>query len=321
LKPDSKFVKFIRGLATTGVLMSGTYYLFTNLDSFNILATVNWKILVFMVFFIFINIFASSSENAVLFQALGAPIGNIESFGLTNVSAFLNLILPQGGTITKAIYLKQKYGIPYSKTPALFLGLLVIYLLIGSLVILITNLATIYMGGAVPFIFWIAACLGCTSGIFFMIDFPKELLLRQGKIGSMISNYSDGWKSLRTNRSCLIKACIWQFVIFASAGVWVSAAYYSLGLKINPLLGIGLSVLLSFINILTIIPGNLGIQETAYGYFTYLTGMSFAQGVVVSAFVRVVLLLITLFLAPASWYNLFYKQNITVSRQAFTKTN
>src|SRR3990170_2792735 len=197
MKLDSRLIKFIRGMATICILIYGMYYVYSNLESFRALLEIDWIIIIIMITFILINIFASAAENAALFQALGAPIGNIESFGLTNVSAFFNLILPQGGTITKAVYLKQRHKIPYSKTPALYLGLLVIYLLIGSGVILITNLATIIMGGAVPYVFWVAACCGCASGILFMIDFPKGSLPKLGIIGALISNYSNGWKSLR----------------------------------------------------------------------------------------------------------------------------
>ena len=263
MKFNLNFTKFFRGVIIACVLIYGTHYFYRNLDIFRVLLDIKWKPLGLMIFFILFNVYASASENAVLFQALGAPIGNIESFRLSNVSAFFNFFFPQGGTITKAIYLKQKYKIPYSKTPALFLGLLVVYLFIGSWVILITNLATILIGGEVPPIFWLVGYLGCASGILFMIDFPKGSLSKIGKIGLLISNYSDGWKSLRTNRTCLIKACIWQVIIFISAGIWVSAAYYSLGMKINPFLGISLSVLISFTNILTIVPGNLGIQEAS----------------------------------------------------------
>ena len=278
---------------------------------------VNWKIVAIMVTFILINIFASASENAIFFRVMEAPIGNIESFGLTNVSAFFNLILPQGGSITKAIYLKQKYGIPYSKTPAIYQGLLVIYLLIGSGIILSTNLITTITGGTVPLLFWVIVLLGFTSGILLVIDIPQGALSKSGRIGVWISNYSDGWKNLRTNKTCLVNASVWQFIIFVSAGIWVSTAYYSLGIKINPLLGVSLSVIISFTNILTIVPGNLGIQEAAYGYLTYLSGMLFAQGVIVSTLTRVVLLFMTLLLTPASWYYLFYRQNIKLNRKRF----
>jgi hypothetical protein len=252
-----------------------------------------------------------------LYQAAGAPIGNIESFRLTNVSAFFNLIFPQGGSLTKAIYLKQKYGIPYTKTSAIFLGLLLIYLDIGAAVMLVTNFATVLLGGTVPLVLWVIALIACASSLFFMFDFPKFSLFKLGKIGELISSFSDGWNSLRTNKSHLAKACIWQLVTFVCSGLWISTAYYSLGIKLNPLLGISLSVLITFSNILVLIPGNLGIQEAAYGYFTYLSGMMFSQGVVVSALARVVVLMVTLLLTPLSWYYLFYKQNISLSREKF----
>lgn len=315
MKLDSPLIKFVRGTTTIGILAYGVYYIYTNKESFRALQDVNLKYIGIMVIFILINIYASASENAVLFQALGAPIGSMESFGLTNISAFFNLILPQGGTVTKAVYLKQKYNIPYSKTPALYLGLLVIYLLIGSGIISIMSLTILFMGQAVPFVLWITVGCASVSGVAFMIDFPKGSLSKLGRIGVWVSNYSDGWKSLRTNRSCLIHACIWQLIIFLSSGVWVTMAYSSLGIKINLLLGTGLSILNSFTNILVIIPGNFGVQEAVYGYFTYLTGTLFAQGVVVSTLVRIVLLLITLLLAPFSWYYLFYKQNIRLQQQ------
>lgn len=319
MKERSTFGKVIRGIITISVLLYGVYYINENLDTFQILLKVNWKILGFMIAFILINIYASASENSILYQALGAPIGKIESFGLTNVSAFFSLFFPQGGTITKAVYLKQRYKIPFSKVPAMYLGLFVIYLLIGASIILITNFVTISMGGTIPTFLWTVACSALTPSLLFMVDFPKELFSKLGKFGTLMSNYSDGWRSLRTDRPRLIMACIWQLTIFVSSGIWVSTAYYSLGIKIDPMLGISLSILISFTNILVIVPGNLGIQEAVYGYFTLLTGMPFADGVVVSALVRVVLLVVTLFLTPLSWYFLFYRQNIHLNRQKFTE--
>lgn len=312
MKFDSRSIKFIRSIATAGILIYGAYYIYLNREAFSTLQNIGLKYIIIMILFILINIYASAAENAVLFRALGAPINNIESFGLTNISAFFNLILPQGGTIVKAVYLKQKYNIPYSKTPALYLGLFVIYLLIGAGVILIINLLTIIMGKTVPYVLWVAVCGASLSGLMLMVDFPKGVLPKLGRIGTWASNYSDGWRSLRTNKPCLVQACVWQSVIFLSSGVWVTMAYYSLGMKISLLIGTGLSILSSFSNILVIIPGNFGIQEVVYGYFTYLTGTLFAQGVVVSALVRIVLLLITLLLAPISWYYLFHKQDINL---------
>ncbi len=315
MKYDSKIARYIRGIATISIVIYGTYYIYSNLDSFRVLLEINWNYITIMIIFSLFSGFASSSENAVLFQALGASIGYVESYGLSNVCAFFSLVLPQGGTLAKVVYLKQKYKIPFSRTLALFLSLLVITLLLGAGVMLITNLITMLIGGTVPFILWIATLTASASGLLFLFDFPQDSLAKLGKVGALLSNFSSGWKSLRTNKSCLIKACVWQLVTFISSGIMISAAYYSLGIKINPFLGISLAVLISIANIFIIVPGNIGILEFTYGYFTYLSGLLFFQGVVISTLLRVIGLLTMILLAPFSWYYLFYKQNIKIGQQ------
>ncbi len=316
MKLDSKLIYFVRGISTILILVYGAFFLLQNLNSFTRLLNIRWDVLCVMILFILINIYASSAENTILYKTLGANIGNFESFGMTNVSAFFNLIFPQGGTITKAIYLRQRHGIPYTKSPSMYLGLLIVYMMVGAAVILVSNLVILSAGGTIPLMFWIAGGVGSTSGILFAIDFPKGALTKLGRIGTLISSFSDGWRRLRTDWNSLIRAAIWQAVIFFSSGIWISAAFYSLDFKINPLMGLSLSILISFTNIFMILPGNFGIQEAVYGYFSLITGMTFTEGIVVSTLVRVVLLLVTLVLTPWSWYYLFYKKNIKISRRS-----
>ena len=71
---------------------------------------------------------------------------------------------------------------------------------------------------------------------------------------------------------------------------------------------------------MVIIPGNFGIQEVICGYFLSLSGLSFVQGVAVSSLVRAVGLVITLALAPLSWYFLFFRERIK-PRHGLHKTN
>lgn len=312
MKINQRFLNILRVLFMTSILLFALYYSYINLDSFYILFKVDYRAFFVMLASALFFLYASAVQNAILIHAFGAPISNFESFGLTNVSSFFNLFLPQGATLTKAVYLKQRYGVPYSKSPALFLGLLIVFLIIGAVILFITNLSVLLMGDHVPIMFWVITFCALASGLLFGVEFPKESILRFGRIGALMSNFSDGWKSLRMNRSCLAKASAWQVVIFLSSGIWVATAYYSLGIKINPLLGVSISLFASFMNLLVIIPGNFGVQEIMYGYFTILSGMLFSQGVVVSVLIRGVGLLVTLVLAPISWYFLFYRQGIRI---------
>jgi hypothetical protein len=82
------------------------------------------------------------------------------------------------------------------------------------------------------------------------------------------------------------------------------------GIEINPVLGISLAVFIAFSNLIAIVPGNFGIQETVYGYLTYLSGLMFVQGLVISMMMRAVGLLMIFMIAPISWYFLFFRYRI-----------
>jgi uncharacterized membrane protein YbhN (UPF0104 family) len=221
-----------------------------------------------------------------------------------------NLLVPQGVTVTKAVYLKHRHGVSYSKFSALFLGLLVVFLLIGALLMAITNTLAMMQGIDVTEILWGGVFLGVATTLLFFFDFPKEYFTKFGKVGALIANFSDGWNRIRTNKACLIKACLWQIAIFISSGIAVTFAYRSVGIDISPVLGISLSVFISFSNLVAIVPGNFGIQETVYGYLTYLSGLMFVQGLVISVLIRAVGLVLTLMIAPISWYFLFFRYRI-----------
>lgn len=312
LKVNQRLLNIFRALFMTSVLLFALYYSYINLDSFYILFKVDYRAFFVMLASTLFFLYASAVQNAILIRAFGVPISNWESFGLTNVSSFFSLFLPQGAILTKAVYLKQRYGVPYSKSPAVFLGLLVVFLVIGAGILFITNLSVLLMGNRVPIVFWAITFCATASGLLFWIEFPKGSILRFRKIGKLISNFSEGWKSLIMNRSCLIKTSAWQMAIFLSSGVLVTTAYYSLGIKINPMLGISISLFASFANLVVVIPGNIGVQEIVYGYFTVLSGVLFSQGIAVSVLIRGVGLLLTLVLAPISWYLLFYRKGIRI---------
>jgi uncharacterized membrane protein YbhN (UPF0104 family) len=289
------------------------YYCYWNRDDFEVLFKLNKIDLVRFSVFIILASFFNAAQNAVLIRSLGVPFSNLESFGLSNISGLTSFIVPQGITLTKAVYLKHRHGISYSKFSALFLGLLVIFLLIGALLMTATNALAIVQGIDVPEVLWGGTILGIATTLLFFFDFPKEYFSKFGKVGELVEKFSDGWNQIRTNKACLIKACLLQIAIFISSGIAVTFAYHSVGIAISPVLGISLSVFIAFSNLIAIVPGNFGIQETVYGYLTYLSGLLFVQGLVISMMMRVVSLAITLVIAPISWYFLFFRYRIRLS--------
>lgn len=307
---QQRTIRALRILFTVLLFLFIGYYCYLHRDDFEVLLRLNKIDIALFLIFIVTSSFFNAAQNAVLIRSLGVPFSNLESFGLSNISALTNLIVPQGVTVTKAVYLKHRHGISYSKFSALFLGLLVIFLLIGALLMAVTNTLAIIQGVEVPEILWAGAFLGAATTLLFFFDIPKGYSTKFGQIGALVENFSDGWNQIRTNKACLLKACLWQIAIFISSGIAVTFAYHSVGIAISPALGISLSVFISFSNLVAIIPGNFGIQETVYGYLTYLSGLMFIQGVVISTLIRAVGLIITLVIAPISWYFLFFRYGI-----------
>ncbi len=302
----------LRSVLTLAALIAIGYYAYWNRSQFGILARIKATDFIVLAVLVVAGSFFNAAQNAVLIRSLGVPFSNLESFGLSNVSAVVNIVVPQGVTLTKAVYLKQRHGVSYSKFSALFLGLLLVFLLTASLLMAITNTAAGLQGIQVPVILWVACAVGAASGLLFALDVPKQFLGRVGKLGKLLEEFSEGWHELRSRWRALLKASLWQVVIFVTSGLSVTMAYRSVGIYINPLLGVSLAVFLALSNLVMIIPGNFGIQEVVYGYLSYISGLLFVQGVVISTLMRAIVLMMILLVAPFSWYLLFFLHKIRV---------
>ena len=314
-----KNTRKVKAILTAFLLIPFGYYVFLNKGDFAVLLGISGANFVFLFILIIMTSFFNASQNAVLIRSLGTPLSNLESFGLSNISALVNVIVPQGLTITKAVYLKQRYAVSYSRFSALFLGLLVVFFFVGALLMIIANTVATLQGIEIPKILWLGSVLGAGSSLLFFLDIPKYASGKLGKVSVLLGNFSDGWNEIRSNKVCLMKACLWQVAIFTSSGISLTIAYYSIGIKISPILGISLAVFISFSNLISIIPSNFGIQEVIYGYLSYMSGLLFIQGVVISALMRAVALLVTVVIVPFSWYFLLFRQRIKIHFPSQTK--
>jgi uncharacterized membrane protein YbhN (UPF0104 family) len=311
---NSKIIRFIRVIATIVILLLFGIYIFFHINEFKSLLKIDPIYIILMLCLSFISMYANASQNALLYNVLGAQVGNLESVGISSIAAFFNLFIPQGTTIVKAVYLNHRYNIPYSKAPAFFLGILVIFLLVGSGFLLLSNMILLLMKETIPVIIWIFAIVVSFSGLLLIVDIPKTLFKKNKFINGLLANFSEGWRELRTNKSCIIKASFYQIIIFCCSGVSMAVAYRALGININPLFAISFSAVYLCSTILTIIPGNLGIQESIFGVLSSQMGLAFSQGVIMSTLIRLIVLS-TLFVSfPVSWYFLFYRHGIVIRK-------
>jgi len=284
------------------------YYVYSHWEDLQSVSRIHWDVFILISFTIILNSLINAGLSASFFRATGAPITFLESFGLSNVAGAVSLVIPQGTVIVKAIYLKQKYKLPYSKNPAIFMGLLVIALIVGAIILTISNFIIIASGMTVQPVIWIITVIGlCSSLIFIINPRPPQKMKR---IPGVILTCLQGWNELRSNPGLLAKASFLQLLLYIVNGITLYLTYTSLEIDISLFTSISLMVLIFFSAIVSLTPSNLGITEGIIGYFTQLSGYPFAIGIAASGLIRATGLLVTIVLAPISWYFLFIHQGI-----------
>jgi uncharacterized membrane protein YbhN (UPF0104 family) len=312
LKALGQFYKryrfILNSIFTLTLISLLVYYVYSHWEELQLISKIHWDIFILIFLSILLNSLINAGLSASFFRATGAPITFWESFGLSNVAGAVSLVIPQGTAIVKAIYLKQKYKLPYSKNPAIFMGLLVIALIVGAIILTISNLVIMASGNTVQPVIWIITAIGLCSSLIFIVN-PKPPRFIKRMPGVLLTGLQ-GWNELRANPGLLIKASILQLLLFFVNGITLYLTYISLEIDISLFTSIGLMVLIFFSSIVSLTPANLGITEGIIGYFTELSGYPFAFGIASSGLIRATGLVVTLVLAPISWYFLFIHQGI-----------
>ena len=299
-----------RWIVTALIVGALAWYVYANRNEVEIFQNLQPGPLLILLVITIIASFVSSTQYLALFRSLGVKIGVWECFELSNVGAAASLFIPQGNSLVKMAYLKQNYGIPLSRSPVMFLGLLVIFIYVGGFILLAANIISVFMSVNMPIVLWVVSVGAILSAVIFWIDIPAGFTNRLGRIGNLLREFITGWQELRKDRRCLVEVSIFEVANFLLAGLMVWAAYNALGRSIHPLLGVGLIIFISFSNLFVITPANIGVQEAFYGVLSQMAGYEFVYGVAVSAVMRAATLAVTILFAPPSWYFLIFRKNI-----------
>ncbi len=264
----------------------------------------------------FLNLLFRSGHFSSLYNIVGARVGNMESLGLSSVASVFNTFLPgQVGGIARATYLKSQYSLPFSKFPVILGASVLFSLSVGGILLFLVGLLLQRQGNNIPTDLWILAILSAFLAPFlFWITPPERILNRFGPLSSYIRLFKEGWLSVKHGGQHLVSATFFQLLSHISYGFIILLAYKSIGLELPPVISLGIAVTLSISNLIIITPGNVGIQEFFVGLMSQMAGLTFAQGVAANAIVRVVILLVTISIAPASWYLLFFRKSISISK-------
>jgi uncharacterized membrane protein YbhN (UPF0104 family) len=214
-------------------------------------------------------------------------------FKIFILGRFLNTVFPQMGNVYRSVRLKQDHNISYTR----YISSLGSFAWMDSLM----NLTTVT-------VLILALSPNLQIGLFkawkilFVLTLAVAAVpaLTKGLLGTMqFKNPRLAWIHSKLSEVLMVsmknlKDTVYLFKIAllgAATLICAGALFYICFLIFN--ISLSLSVLalfyalLKFSTYVNVTPGNLGVQELAYGFLSEQLGIGMAQGVLASAFMRV----------------------------------
>lgn len=276
--------KTFRILLTILVLLIFVVYFSLNINKFKLLLDVNVFLLVLIAFVNVTGILISGLFTKLILVPFHKYISMRESFYVSLISSVGNFFAPAGaGLGFRAIYLKKKHGLSYSKYVSILSGNYILVFLADSFVALVALylLRSHYDSRY--------AVLAVTFGVIFLVSLFLSLVKMPTNYSSNIKNrylhsivktfhsIMTGWGYIVSHKKLMI-----QLVCLTVLGIALNTVItffiisaLRLSISIAPLLLLSsLSTLSLFVNVT---PANLGVKEAIYLFSSSVIGFSTPQ--------------------------------------------
>lgn len=234
-------------------------------------------------------------------RKFGLELRAKEWFGLAAVTAVGNYLTPfSGGVVARAAYLRHRHEFPYPR----FLALLTANYLIAFAVISAAGIAVmISLYGTVvysgPVLLFFAATLLAAALLLKMPSGPEG---RGGLARRFLQPALEGLRVIRRDERLLWKLVAVTCLNLAVGALLYLTAFHAIGAAIPFRLALLIHLMTSFTVLVSITPGNLGIQEAAAGLAAALLGAGADTGLLASLLIRTATILCAFALGPIFSY-------------------
>ena len=197
--------------------------------------------------------------------------GNIlKTYAITAISSLYNNIIPlAGGAVVRAGMIKRIYQVNWQDLSIIVAG----YYLLSyiSMIAMLDIIALVaYYDNIISInilIYLVVASLGLATLIAVM-RLRNSTFKNRGRIRKFLSNAVSGLNSLFRANLLVLNISVQQVMIVLLSGIKLYLCFYYLSLDTNLLKVLMVQSFVSLSLIFTISPGNLGIQEGIYLFFS-----------------------------------------------------
>jgi len=298
--------KVIRGILSLGILLVlvvlAVLYLERNFEDFSELRIVSPIVIIALVLLFILGYFLIGLTTKQLIRPLKINLGYFESFALSVVTGFYNLITPlRGGMAVRAVYLKKKHNFSYTNFfSSLSASYVLIFLSAGIMGLLSSGIIYFNEGIFSPVVSLIF--LGVSLSLLFVIIFSPRMNEGKGFILDKIAKILNGWYLIRKDRGLLFFITIISIFQLLLSSLMLYLQFYVFGIEIDFVKTLFLSSIGLLGLIISITPAGLGIQEAVAVFSASTIGISPVESLSVALLGRGVSVVVLFVLGPIfSW--------------------
>lgn len=290
----SRFKKIFHLTVIAACIIYLARFFNANRDSLNIIFKLNLPTIILIITISILYLILSSYRfQIVLEKYSGRSLPFYPWFKIFTLAQFFNMIFPQMGNVYRAVCLKKNHNISYTEYITGFTSFawmdLCINMIIALAVILFNN-PNFKIGRLCAWQMLLVIIIGIiiapllAGALLTKIRFKNAYLSwTRSKLLEMLTVTV---KSIG-DKTYMAKITLLGLIVF----IQTVLAYYILFLSLNTPLSLpALAVFYSLLKLGTfanITPGNIGVQEVAFGFLSEQMNFGMAQGVLVSVFGRI----------------------------------
>lgn len=278
------------------------YYGYSHRADFMELSVASPWLILILVLISLIGYFVVAILNNELMKALGVVMPMGESFLLSVVTGFYNMITPfRGGMAVRAVYLKKKYDFAYVHFLASLSAVYVLTFLVASLLGIISTIWIYFETGVMSWILFLvfgAVFLAMIVIIFFSPQFKERKNVWANRFIKVIN----GWHLIKRNRRVISVTSFVTLIqiLLSSLMMWLQFKVF--GIEFGFIAAVFLSSISSLSILIGLTPGNLGIQEAIVVFSASTIGISTTESLSAALLGRAVGLVVLFVLGPIfSW--------------------
>ena len=250
----------------------------------------------------------------VLVSRYGVKISKYECVGLAFMVHYYNLMFPNAGVLTNALYLKSKYNFAFRHFISVGILRIVFTFMIGGLigiaasVIYMIQSGTYFLMGPVVLYF----ILAIVAFLAFFVPVPK--FFQQYGWFDKVRDIIKGVTEIKSD----IKLMLYLALIQAGVIILFITRYYivfkALSLSASYLSVASIIPMTTMSDLINLIPSNLAIREAIVTSSSLLVGYSLSQGILVASIDRAVMLAMLLSIGSWLFLRMKYYENLVVGR-------